>query len=156
MHDGSQCGLDAKCIYDPEYDHSTCHCNKGFVGDGFECEIFHQIVDKSECTRHSQCMMDEKCVLVSNLPNFLFKCIQPEYQEPQPIIPEEPKPDNDLCKSNRDCHQHADCIQDHSEQKLICECKEFYQGDGYNYCTPGPGNFTELAHFLEDFFYIRI
>ena len=118
LHDGSQCGLDAKCIYEPQYDHSTCQCNKGFVGDGFECEKFHQTIDKSDCTRHSQCVNDEKCVVVSsNLSDFFYKCLVPEYhQEPEPMepeeVPDEPQPNPDLCRSNNDCHQNAGFGQD--------------------------------------------
>ena len=138
--------MDAKCIYDPEHDHSICHCNKGFVGDGFECERFEQIVDKSECTRHSQCVMDEKCVVVSNLSSFFYKCMVPEFQEPEPMEPEEPevteepKPDPDLCKRNVDCHDNAQCVFEQAEQKRVCKCNEFYVGDGFNTCSPGPGN----------------
>ena len=145
LHDGSQCGLDAKCIYEPQYDHSTCQCNKGFVGDGFECEKFHQTIDKSDCTRHSQCVNDEKCVVVSsNLSDFFYKCLVPEYhQEPEPMepeeVPDEPQPNPDLCRSNNDCHQNADCKYDQGEQRQICKCKEFYVGDGINNCSPGPG-----------------
>ena len=145
LHDGSQCGLDAKCIYEPQYDHSTCQCNKGFVGDGFECEKFHQTIDKSDCTRHSQCVNDEKCVVVSsNLSDFFYKCLVPEYhQEPEPMepeeVPDEPQPNPDLCRSNNDCHQNAGCRYDRGEQRQICKCKEFYVGDGINNCSPGPG-----------------
>ena len=48
LHDGSQCGLNGKCVYGTEYDQTTslCYCNKGFVGDGFECQRFDQIIGK--------------------------------------------------------------------------------------------------------------
>lgn len=35
---GIQCGPNARCTFDRNRDHSICVCNRGFVGDGFECE----------------------------------------------------------------------------------------------------------------------
>ena len=53
---------------------------------------------------------------------------------------EEPEPDLDLCKRKSDCHRNAKCIFDQLEQKRVCKCDEFYVGDGFNSCSPGPGN----------------
>ena len=53
--------------------------------------FFLHFLDKSECTRHSECIMDEKCVVVSNLSSFFYKCMVPEQQEPVPMEIEEPE-----------------------------------------------------------------
>ena len=76
LRDGSQCGSNAECTYDGGYDHSICKCDEGFVGDGFECEPFEESLKDSECTRHSQCLLDEKCVMVYKSSNFAFECVR--------------------------------------------------------------------------------
>ena len=81
---GSQCGFNAKCIYDPEHDGSICHCNPGFYGDGFECEYFGLNVNSGECKRHSQCLNSEKCVMIfDDRSTFTFSCVK---KDPKEII----------------------------------------------------------------------
>lgn len=140
MADGSQCGLFGECIYDPGRDHSTCQCNSGYVGDGFECEQFLHDIDASECTRNNQCARGQNCALVSEGPKLAYKCVTPEIGEGLvediEATTAEAKPD--LCSSAADCHEFADCIYDSMELRYVCQCSRFYEGDGYLSCTPGP------------------
>ncbi len=76
LSDSSQCGMHASCIFDAGYDHSTCQCDRDFIGDGFECEAFSsEAIDSYECSRHSQCILDEKCVLTFANSQFAYKCV---------------------------------------------------------------------------------
>lgn len=139
---GFQCGPNAKCIYEPTQDHSTCQCNKGYIGDGFECEPFNAIQSGwSECKRHSQCYPNEKCVVIFENSQFVFKCKTRDPSEISGGLTEDietttPEPVADLCQSNADCHENADCIYKTTERRYVCQCRNHYEGDGYMFCDP--------------------
>lgn len=80
LNSGSQCGYRAKCVYDSGYDHSTCICDVGYIGDGFECEAFKEDIQPGDCTRHSHCLLDEKCVLSPKSGSYSFICVQRDPQ----------------------------------------------------------------------------
>ena len=78
--------------YYSEHDGSTCHCNPGFYGDGFECEYFGLNVNSGECKRHSQCLNSEKCVMIfDDRSTFTFSCVK---KDPKEIIEGKSDPQN--------------------------------------------------------------
>ena len=123
-----------------ENDFSTCQCNSGFLGDGFECEFFRDF-DYGECQRNSECSSNENCIMKYEDDQFTFKCTQKDIIDGQvQTTTEEPKQERkpDLCRTDLECADNAKCDYNPFELRYKCQCVEYYVGDGINECEPGP------------------
>lgn len=148
---GTQCDSDATCVYNAINDYSFCECNEGFIGDGFECERFDFEINKSECSRHSMCQNGESCVIATKNGRFATNCVKKDVLQISKGLINNPQPTTtttrpkDRCNSDKMCHTNASCVFDTKELLHTCKCHQYFVGDGFSLCVPGPGEHSYIS-----------
>lgn len=41
------------------------------------------------------------------------------------------------CRRKEDCHEAASCVYQRQTRRYRCQCDKWYEGDGWETCTPG-------------------
>ena len=41
------------------------------------------------------------------------------------------------CRGEEDCHEMASCVYQQQTRRYRCQCDKWYEGDGWETCTPG-------------------
>ncbi|KAI1717083.1 g2F domain-containing protein [Ditylenchus destructor] len=154
-HEDTECGLNAKCLYNAQVNYYRCECLPSYTGNGVECtrEVSVSSPSEASCESRLACHPHAHCVFNGTQP--ICQCLEGYMGDGLSCVPATPivqpapdhvvdsgqdevsEEDREQCRDQQDCHVDAHCVGDKENfEKFYCQCLWGFEGDGIHSCVP--------------------